>query len=584
MTQSTTPTVTSVQTTPRPRDVQVADIGLHTKVLRSRTWDRLKFEVEYGLRRGTTANSYLIQADKNVVIDPPGESFTAIYLEELAHHIQFRDIHYIVVSHVNSNRMATLEQLREQAPQAVVVCSRPAANALKQALIAWEDCLYPVRSGDVLDLGQGHRLEFSRVPTPRWPDGLCTYDPATQILYSDKFFSAHICGDALWDENWRQLTEDRRYYFDCLQAPQAKQVETALDQFEPLTLKCLAPGHGPLVKYSLSRFRQDYRHWCQQQTQRQLRVALLYTSAYGNTAKLADAIAKGLMTADVTVEAINCEQTPAEAIADMVATCDGFVIGSPTLGGHAPVQIQTALGTILANVPKTKLAGVFGSYGWSGEAIDLLEQKLRDAGYRFGFDPVRVRFSPDRATLLACETNGREFAQQIRRQSKQQVPRQAVTDAQADRTAQAVGRVIGSLCVATVCRDNRCTGILTTWVTQAAFSPPGIMLSLPASDPVFGNLSTGATFVLNILKEGRSVRRHFSCQHSSPEGFAHLETRLADNGNPVLTDALAYLECTIQNHMPAGDHQLIYAKVESGQLLAEEGVTAVQHRKSGSQY
>ena len=103
----------SVQTQPRPRDVQVAAIGLHTKVLRSRTWDRLKFEVEYGLRRGTTANSYLIQADKNVVIDPPGESFTAIYLGELAHHIQFRDIHYIVVSHVNSNRMATLEQLRE---------------------------------------------------------------------------------------------------------------------------------------------------------------------------------------------------------------------------------------------------------------------------------------------------------------------------------------------------------------------------------------------------------------------------------------------------------------------------------------
>ncbi len=585
MTQSKTPDTTmAVSTAPRPRDVQVADIGPNTKVLRLRTWDRLKFEVEYGLRRGTTANSYLIQADRNGVIDPPGESFTSIYLGELAHHVNFRDIHYIIINHVNSNRMATLEQLRELAPQAIIVCSRPAANALKQALLAWEDILYLVRSGDFLDLGQGHRLEFSRVPTPRWPDGLCTYDPATQILFSDKLFSAHICGDTLWDENWRQLTADRRYYFDCLQAPQAKQVESALDQFEPLTLKCLAPGHGPLVKYSLSRFRQDYRHWCQQQTQRSLRVALLYTSAYGNTAKLADAIAKGLMTANVTVEAINCEQTPAETIADMVATCDGFILGSPTLGGHAPVQIQTALGTILANVPKTKLSGVFGSYGWSGEAIDLLEQKLRDAGYRFGFDPIRVKFSPDRATLLACEASGREFAQQIRRQSKQQVPRQAVTDAQADRTAQAVGRVIGSFCVATICRENRCTGMLTTWVTQAAFNPPGIMLSLPAGDPAFTDLPSGTPFVLNILKEGRSVRRHFSSRQSSPGAFAHVEARLADNGSPVLTEALAYLECTVQNHMPAGDHQLIYARVDSGQLLAEDGVTAVQHRKSGSHY
>jgi len=584
MTQSITPQELSVQTAPRPRDVQVAEIGLQTKVLRSRTWDRLKFEVEYGLRRGTTANSYLIQAEQTVLIDPPGESFTAMYLGELAHHVQFRDITYIITSHVNSNRMATLEQLRELAPQAIMVCSRPAANALKQALIAPESMLYPVRSGDFLDLGQGHRLAFSRVPTPRWPDGLCTYDPATQILFSDKLFGAHLCSDAIWDENWRHLTEDRRYYFDCLQAPQAKQVDTALDRLEPLMLKGLAPGHGPLVKYSLSRFRQDYRHWCEQQTQRSLRVALLYTSAYGNTAKLADAISKGLMATDVTVEVINCEQTPAETIADRVTTCDGFIIGSPTLGGHAPVQIQTALGTILANVPKTKLAGVFGSYGWSGEAIDLLEQKLRDAGYRLGFDPIRVRFSPDRATLMACEASGRQFAQQIRRQSKQQVPRQAVTDAQADRTAQAVGRVIGSLCVATLRRNGRCTGILTTWVTQAAFNPPGIMVSLPADDPAFKDLPAGTAFVLNVLKEGRSVRRHFSSLQSSSDPFAHVAARLADNGSPILTDALAYLECTVQQHMPAGDHQLIYAKVEAGQLLAEDGVTAVQHRKSGSQY
>lgn len=574
----------SVQTTPRPRDVQVAEIGLNTTVLRSRTWDRLKFEVEYGLRRGTTANSYLIRGDRTAVIDPPGESFTAIYLKELGRQVNCRDIRYIITSHVNSNRMATLEQLRELAPRAIIVCSRPAANALKQALIAWEDMLYPVRSGDSLDLGQGHRLEVTRVPTPRWPDGLCTYDPATQILYSDKLFGAHICSDALWDENWRQLADDRRYYFDCLQSPQARQVETALDQFEALNPKCLAPGHGPLVKHSLSRFRQDYRLWCQQQTQRSLRVALLYTSAYGNTAKLADAIAKGLMDRDVTVEAINCELTPVDAIAAMVAACDGFMIGSPTLGGHAPVQIQTALGTILANVPKTKLAGVFGSYGWSGEAIDLLEQKLRDAGYRFGFDPIRVRFSPDRATLVECQTMGSRFAQQLRRQSKQQIPRQAVTDAQSDRTAQAVGRVIGSLCVVTLCQENRCSGILTTWVTQTAFSPPGIMLALPAGDAVCSQLPSGTPFVLNILKEGREVRRHFSCQQSSQSAFAHVAARLADNGSPILSDALAYLECTVQNQMAVGDHQLIYAQVETGQLLDTNGFTAIQHRKTGSQY
>ncbi len=574
----------SMQTVPRPRDVQIAEIGQQTQVLRSRTWDRLKFEVEYSRHQGTTANSYLIRGNETAVIDPPGESFTTIYLEALQQQIALSEIDYIITSHVNSNRMATLEQLREVAPQAIIVCSRPAANALKKALIAWEDSLYIVRSGDRLDLGQGHWLEFVTVPTPRWPEGLCTDDTSTKILYSDKLLGAHVCSEYLWDENWRKLEADRRYYFDCLHALQSRQVETALDRLEPLSLQGIAPGHGPLVRHSLSRLRQDYRQWCQQQAQRSLRVALLYASAYGNTAKVANAIARGLIAANVAVELINCEFTSPDDIAQMVKTCDGFIIGSPTLGGHAPVQIQIALGSILANVSKTKPAGVFGSYGWSGEAIDLLECKLRDAGYRFGFEPIRVRFSPNKAVLVACETAGGQFAQQLCKRSKQQIPRQAIAAAQADRTAQAIGRVIGSLCVATLRQGDRHSGILTTWVSQATFSPPGLMLALPAHESVFGNLKSGQSLVLNILKEGRTIRRHFSHQQSTSLAAFPLATRKADNGGLIITDALAYLECRIQECLPTGDHQLIYAQVVAGDLLESDGLTALQHRKSGSQY
>ena len=584
MTHFTMTLPVALQTTPRPRDVQIAEIGPDTQVLRSRTWDRLKFEVEYGRRRGTTANSYLIRSDKTAIIDPPGESFTPIFLEALQQQVSLSEIDYIIMGHVNSNRMTTLEQLRQLAPQAQVICSRPAANALQTASPLWQGSLETVRAGDRLALGSGHCLEFIPVPTPRWPDGLCTYDAGTQILYSDKLFGAHICSETLWDENWRQLEGDRRYYFDCLQALQSRQVETALDRFESLTLQCLAPGHGPLVRYSLSRLRQDYRQWCQQQAQRSLRVALLYTSAYGNTAKVADAIAKGLMTADVAVESINCESTPPETIAQQIKACDGFIIGSPTLGGHAPMQIQAALGCILANVPKTKLAGVFGSYGWSGEAIALLEQKLSDAGYRFGFDPIRVKFSPDNVTLTTCETAGSQFAQQLRKRSKQPISQPAVSIAQADRTAQAMGRIVGSLCVATLQRDDFHHGILTAWVSQATFDPPGVMLAWPADEPVFGNLAPDTPFVLNILKEGRTIRRHFSYQLSTRTAFSLLSTRLAENGSPIITQALAYLECRVKDCIPAGDHQLIYAEVSAGSLLESDGVTALQHRKSGNQY
>lgn len=578
MTYPTTPQSITLQTTSHPRDVQVSEIGHHTQVLRSRTWDRLKFEVEYGRRQGTTANAYLIRSDKTAIIDPPGESFTTIYLEALQQQIRFSAIDYIIASHVNSNRMATLKQLRDLAPQATIVCSRPAANTLKKVSLVQADSLQPIRSGDGLDLGQGHELRFVTIPSPRWPDGLCTYDPATQILYSDKLFGTHVCSETIWDENWRQLEADRRYYFDCLHALQARQIEAALDLLEPLTLQSIAPGHGPLVRYSLSRLRQDYRQWCQQQTQRSLRVALLYASAYGNTAKIADAIAKGLIATDVTVESVNCEFVSSEDIAQTVEACDGFMIGSPTLGGHAPVQIQVALGSILANVSKTKPAGVFGSYGWSGEAIDLLEQKLRDAGYRFGFEPIRVRFSPDEAALVDCERAGNQFAQRLRKHSRQHLPRQAATVAQADRTAQALGRIIGSLCVVTVRQGDRHRGLLTASVSQASFSPPGLMMALSAKDPVFGNLQTDQTFVLNLLKEGRTIRRHFSYQQATPLDTDLLATRVAQNGSLIITDALAYLECQVQTIVPTGDHQLIYAQVLTGNLLCDDGVAAIQQQ------
>ena len=66
------------------RDVQILPIAAQTTVMRSRTWDRLKFEIEYALEKGTTANSFLIEADKTALFDPPGESFTEIFLKALS--------------------------------------------------------------------------------------------------------------------------------------------------------------------------------------------------------------------------------------------------------------------------------------------------------------------------------------------------------------------------------------------------------------------------------------------------------------------------------------------------------------------
>ncbi|WP_035985298.1 flavin reductase [Leptolyngbya sp. KIOST-1] len=571
MTSSSPTTPVSLPTAARPRDVQVAELGAGAWVLRSRTWDRLKFEVEYSRQRGTTANAYLIRGDRSALIDPPGESFTAIFLAALQQHIDLSALDYIVLGHINANRLATLRRLQALAPQAQILCSRPAARWL-QGTDLGQLTLHPVRSGDDLDLGQEHRLRFLAVPTPRWPDGLCTYDAADQVLYSDKLFGAHLCADALWDEQWRQLEADRSHYFDCLHRSQTRQVATALEQFQPLALKTIAPGHGPLVRYSLSRIMQDYRQWCQQQGGQSPRVALLYASAYGSTAELAAAIAQGLTDAGVAVELVNCEQSDPAALIDSLARCDGVILGSPTLGGHAPVQMQTALGLVLETLPKTKPVGVFGSYGWSGEAIDWLVQKLRDANFTFGFEPLRVRFSPDADAIEACHSAAAQFVQRLRKRQQRQARKPTLGEAQGDRTQQAQGHIVGALCVVTIPGQGRPRGVLTASVTQASFHPPGLMLALPQGS--FGPLSPGTPFGLNILQEGRSVRRHFSTQRFTTAAFDHLPFSLAENGCARLDDALACLQCTVLESMPLGDRTLIYATVERGELLTD-GVPAL---------
>jgi flavorubredoxin/flavin reductase (DIM6/NTAB) family NADH-FMN oxidoreductase RutF len=569
----------------KPRDVQVASIAADTIVLRSRTWEQLKFEVEYSLARGTTANSYLIQADKTAIFDPPGESFTEIYLRELQQCLNLNQPNYIILGHVNPNRAITLKALLELAPQVTFVCSKAGAVALRSAFPDRELNILLVRGEETLDIGKGHQLQFFPIPTSRWPDQLCTYDPATRILYTDKLFGAHVCGEQVFDESWKNLDEDRRYYYDCLHATQSRQVEIALNKFASLSVKLYAPGHGPIVRYSLSRLSHDYRIWSQRQQEQDLTVALIYASAYGNTATLAQAIAKGLTKTGVGVESINCEFTNPGEIQAAIEKCDGFIIGSPTLGGHIPTQVQTALGIVLSTAPKTKLAGVFGSYGWSGEAVDEIESKLQNAGYRLGFESIRVKFKPNALTIQQCKEIGTDFAQALKKAQRIRTPRQPINNSLIDRTEQAVGRIVGSLCVVSAKRGDITSAMLASWVSQASFSPPGVTIAVAKDRAIESFMHTGDKCVVNILQEGRNIRRHFLKPFAPGEDrFVGLNVQPAPNGCPILSDALAYLECTVHSRLECGDHWLVYTVVDNGAVFQPRGMTAVHHRKSGSHY
>ncbi|WP_414549782.1 diflavin flavoprotein [Anabaena sp. CCY 0017] len=566
----------------KPRDVQVLPIGTDTTVMRSRSWSRLRFEIEYALAKGTTANSYLIQGDNIALIDPPGETFSPIYLEALQQRMDVSTIDYVILGHINPNRAATLKALLELAPQITFVCSNPGAKNLRDILENQDLPIIVMRGEETLNLGKGHDLQFIPTPNPRYADQLCTYDPQTEILYSDKLFGAHICGDQVFDEGWESINEDRRYYFDCLMAPHARQVETALDKLADLPIRMYATGHGPIVRYGLIELTKAYRQWLQQQASSDLTVAMIYASAYGNTATLAQAIARGITKAGVAVESINCEFTEPEEIQTAVEKSAGFVIGSPTLGGHAPTPVQTALGIVLSTATNNKLAGVFGSFGWSGEAVDLIESKLKDAGYRFGFDAIRVKFKPDDVALQLCEEAGTDFAQALKKAKKVRVPSQPATNVE-----QAVGRIVGSLSVVTAKEGDISSAMLASWVSQASFNPPGLTIAVAKDRALETLMHSGNKFVLNILPEGKHIglMKHFLKPFApGQDRFGDVATEDSESGSPILTDALAYLECSVQGRLESGDHWLVYATVDNGKVLDKDGVTAVHQRKTGSHY
>ncbi|MEX1316513.1 MAG: diflavin flavoprotein [Synechococcaceae cyanobacterium] len=590
--------------------------------LRGLSPTRLRFEVEYGLERGTTANSFLFLPGLTtagrpippVLVHPPGASFAEPYLEQLAALVPADAALKVVVGHVNPNRVALLQQLAARWPALMLVASNPGARLLEQlwgqrkpgppgspAAVGNDSSEPPplppidvVKQDASRELGGGHVLRLIPAPTPRWPGALLAFEETSGLLMSGKFFAAHRCSEAWAEANPSSIEEDRRYFYDCLMAPMARQVETVVDRLEELEIRTIAPGHGPAIDESWRSLLADYRRWGEASERSSLSVALLFASAYGNTAAIADALAQGVARTGVRVESINCEFSEPEQLIKAIRACDALLIGSPTLGGHAPTPIVSALGTVLAEGDRAKPVGVFGSFGWSGEALDLLESKLRDGGFQLAFEPIRVKFSPDAARLKAIEETGTALGRQLRaaqRRSERRITSGGLQESRSEPAIQALGRVLGSLCVLTAVKgsgDSRLSGaMVASWVSQASFTPPGFTVAVAKERAVEALLHIGDRFALNVLAAGREtgpMRQFLRPFKPGADRFADLDLEESPGGQPILPEALAWLEARVEQRMECGDHWLVYARVERGAVLDATATTAVHQRRSGASY
>jgi flavin reductase (DIM6/NTAB) family NADH-FMN oxidoreductase RutF/flavodoxin len=336
----------------------------------------------------------------------------------------------------------------------------------------------------------------------------------------------------------------------------------------------------------------EYREWTAAQMQQatEASIAVIYASAYGNTAALAQAISRGVSKSGVSIETVNCELSDAAEVAEIVSKSDGFVVGSPTLGGHMPTPVQLALGAILKDPEaRAKPCGVFGSFGWSGEAVDELEQRLKDGGFNFAFPAIRCKFKPTEAMLQTCEESGTDLAQAVKKANSRarKSKEKTATSAASSAVEQAVGRVVGSLCVVTSKSGDAESAMLASWVSQASFNPPGLTVAVAKDRAVEGLVLEGGRFTLNVLGQDNASKVSKQLLKPFKPGeprLKELETEESKAGGAILKDAIAYLDCTVKSRMETGDHWVLYAIADDGKLQNDRVLTAVHYRKTGARY
>ena len=562
--------------------IQTAQISPDTTVIRSLDWDRDRFDIEFGLQNGTTYNSYLIRGDKTALVDTSHAKFRQLYLDALQGLIDPQEIDYLIISHTEPDHSGLVKDFLELAPQAVVV-------AAKMAIKFLEDLVHEpfeqqiIKNGDTIDLGRGHIIEFVNAPNLHWPDTIFSYDRKTGILFTCDAFGMHYCSDATYDEDLKAIEKDYRFYYDCLMGPNARSVLSAMKRMDKLgEIDTVANGHGPLLRHNLQELLDRYRKWSEAQTKAEKSVAVFYVSDYGYSDRLSQAIARGITKTGVEVEMVDLRSADNTEVHEIVNHSVGIVVGMPPSSGKNQADIAASLATVLAASQEKQMIGVFESYGGDDEPIDPLLTKFREAGLKLGFPAIKIKDVPTEADYQVCEESGTDLGQFLTR--KDLVKQMKSLDSDLDK---AIGRLSGGLYIITATKGDVSSAMLASWVSQASFEPPGLTIAVAKDRAIESLMQVGDRFVLNILEEGKyqNLMRHFLKRFKpGADRFAGVKTQTAANGSPILTDALAYLECEVLSRMECSDHWIVYSKVDLGRVSSPDGLTAVHHRKVGNHY
>ena len=371
------------------------------------------FDIIVQTEFGTSYNSYLVKGDgKTALIDTVHADFAGDYIALLSEEIGLEKIDYLILNHTEPDHSGAVRALLGINPDIVVVASAGGVKNLSN-IMNMPFKSHIVKDGETLDLG-GRTLRFISAPLLHWPDTMFTYIQEDAVLFTCDFLGCHYCEPLILDT--RVLYPElyaRAFdaYFDVIFTPFREAVLSGLEKIEDLELRMVCPSHGPVLVSGVETARWKYydRAIAVREKRAVKKALILYVSAYGYTCRMAEEL-RDQLEGDHDVEMLDASEHGLGEIAGKINNCDGLLLGTPTINRDALKPIWDVTTVIDAISNKGKPAGVFGSYGWSGEGVGMIVERLR--GLKLGVvgDGVRAVFNPDDGELAAVRDYALQFA------------------------------------------------------------------------------------------------------------------------------------------------------------------------------
>ena len=352
------------------------------------------FDITMKTEYGTSYNSYLIKDTKNTLIDTVPEDFFEEYISNIENVVNIKDISYLIINHSEPDHSGSICKLLLLNPNIKIYCTSPASKNINN-ICNKEINANVIKDDDILTIGDTI-LRFKLAPFLHWPDTMFTYDEKEKIVFTGDFLGSHFAESRILDENIHDIDaymKSVQFYYNSLFTPFKPFVLKGLDVLSSLDYSCVAPSHGPVVEYKLDAIKQIYTN--SSISVKGNKVSIIYASAYGYTKKLAVTAKEYIeKNSDLLVNLIDVNNYSLEYIKEEIESSKAILIGSPTINRDAVKPIWDVLSIIDVYINKAIPVGVFGSYGWSGEAVPMIVERLKSLGLNVIDAGIKVIFNP----------------------------------------------------------------------------------------------------------------------------------------------------------------------------------------------